>query len=371
MLSIIRRLRSHVLNAVHRVGQRIQQMLKPDTVSLLAGAAKDTVRSKTQLVAENALLRQQLIILQRQVKHPQLSNRDRLKLILLTRATPFWKQALLIVQPDTLLRWHRQLFQLLWRRKSKPKTPQSRITPETIALIRQMRTENVTWGAERIRGELLKLGIKVSKRTIQRYLPTEAAPATSPSNQNWGTFLRNHAGQVWACDFTQVYNLFFAPIFVFVIIELSSRRIVHTAVTAHPTDVWVAQQLREATPWGEHPRFLIRDNDSKYGPHFEAVAAGSGIEVIRTPVRAPNANSFCERFLASLHRECLEYMLILNERHLSKVVREYANYFNHARPHQGIGQCIPAPPKVEPPTTGKVFAFPVLGGLHHDYRRAA
>jgi transposase InsO family protein len=183
--------------------------------------------------------------------------------------------------------------------------------------------------------------------------------------------LKNHAPQIWACDFTQIYNLFFAPLFVFVIIELSSRRIVHTAVTAHPTDAWVAQQLREATPWGEHPRFLIRDNDDKYGPHFAVVAAGSGIEILRTPIQAPNANSHCERFLGSLHRECLDHVLILNERHLSKVVREYADFFNHARPHQGIGQAIPVPPQGERPQTGKVIAFPVLGGLHHDYRRAA
>ncbi len=371
MFNILSRLRSHVLSAVRHVGERIQEMVKPNTVSLVAGAARDAIRSKTQLIAENALLRHQLIILQRQVKHPQLSNRDRLRLLLLARATPFWKQALLIVQPDTLLRWHRQLFRLVWRRKSKPKTPQTRITPDTIALIKQMRTENITWGAERIRGELLKLGIKVSKRTIQRYLPPETSPSTSPSNQNWGTFLRNHADQVWSCDFTQVHTLFFAPLFVFVIIELSSRRIVHTAVTSHPTDAWVAQQLREATPWGEHPRFLIRDNDCKDGPHFEAVAAGSGIEVIRTPFRAPDANSHVERFLQSLRRECLNHMLILNERHLAKAVREYAGYFNHARPHQGIGQRIPVPPKVEPPQTGKIIAFPVLGGLHHDYRRAA
>ncbi len=288
MFGFIHRLRSRILNAVRHVGERIQQMLKLDTVSLLAGATRDAVRSKAQLVAENSLLRQQLIVLQRHAKHPRLSNRDRLRLLLLARATPFWRQA--------LLRWHRQLFRLVWRRKSKPKIPQSRITPETIALIKQMRTEIITSGAERIRDELLKLGIKVSKRTIQHYLPSETAPSTSPSNQNWGTFLRNHADQIWACDFTQVYNLFFAPLFVFVIIELSSRRIVHTAVTAHPTDAWVAQQLREATPWGEHPRFLIRDNDSKYGPHFTAVAADSGIEVIRTPFQAPNANSFCESF---------------------------------------------------------------------------
>ncbi len=284
MFNILSRLRSKILSIAHQIGDRIQQSLKPATVSLVAGAARDAVRSKAQLMAENALLRHQLIILQRQVKHPQLSNRDRLRLLLLARATPFWRQALLVVQPDTLLRWHRQLFRLVWCRKSKPKMPQTRITLETVALIKQMRAENVTWGAERIRGELLKLGFKVSKRTIQRYLPPETSPATSPSNQNWSTFLRNHADQIWSCDFTQVHTLFFAPLFVFVIIELSSRRIVHTAVTAHPTDAWVAQQLREATPWGEHPRFLIRDNDSKYGRHFEAVAAGSGIEVIRTPV---------------------------------------------------------------------------------------
>ena len=192
----------------------------------------------------------------------------------------------------------------------------------------------------------------------------------------------NHAEFVicdHAIDFTQTYNLFFAPLFVFVIIELSSRRIVHTAVTAQPTDAWVAQQPRGSTPWGEHPRFLIRDNDSKYGPHFAAVAAGSGIEVIRTPIRAPNASAHVERFLGSLRRECLDHMLILNERHLAKVVREYAEFFNRARPHQacpersrrGIGQRIPVPPKVEQPQTGMVIAFPVLGGLHHDYRRAA
>ena len=239
MFKILHRLRSRILNAVRHGGERVHQMLKPDTVSLLAGAARDAVRSKTQLIAENALLRHQLIIVQRHAKRPLLSNRDRLRLLLLARATPFWKQALLIVQPDTLLRWHRQLFRLVWRRKSKPKTPQTRITPETVALIRQMRAENVTWGAERIRGELLKLGIKVSKRTVQRYLPPDISPATSPSNQNWGTFLKNHADQIWSCDFTQVHTLFFAPLFVFVIIELSSRRIVHTAVTrggyfAHP-----------------------------------------------------------------------------------------------------------------------------------------
>ena len=199
MFNIVSRLRSKIVSIAHQIGNRIQHSLRPRAGSLLVGMVQDAVRSKAQLIAANALLRHQLIILHRQVKRPELSDRDRLRLLLLARATPFWRQALLIVQPDTLLRWHRQLFRLVWRRKSKPKTPQTRITPKTIALIRQMRMENVTWGAERIRGELLKLGIKVSKRTIQRYLPPETAPSTSPSNQNWVLPLDVVGNSSWLC----------------------------------------------------------------------------------------------------------------------------------------------------------------------------
>ena len=250
------------------VQDHIKRWLKPNTHSLAIGTASDLTRSKADLIAENALLRQQLIILQRQSKRPQLNNFDRIKLLLLARATPYWKQALLIVQPDTILRWHRELFRIIWRRKSKPKSQSPRIPAETIALIRQMAADNQTWGAERIRGELLKLGIQVSKRTIQKYMNRKHKPGSS--GQTWSTFLHNHAPQIWACDFTQVYDILFRSLFVFVIMEHASRRIVHVAVTAHPSDAWVAQQLREATPWGGGPKYLIRDNDSKFGQHFSA-----------------------------------------------------------------------------------------------------
>jgi hypothetical protein len=239
---------------VHRT---LKSWTKPATALLIAGGLADLNRKRADLIIENALLRQQLIVLDRQVKRPKLNNGDRLRMVLLARCTRFWEQAIHIVQPDTLLRWHRDLFQIYWRRKSKPEKKKPRISTGTINLIQQMANENRLWGAERIRGELLKLGIRVSKRTIQRYLPKKR----QSSRQTWATFLKNHAGDIWACDFTVVYDLLFRPIFIFVILELKTRLIIHSAVTRSPSDAWTAQQLREATPWGSHPRVLIRDRD--------------------------------------------------------------------------------------------------------------
>ncbi|MFZ2097290.1 MAG: helix-turn-helix domain-containing protein, partial [Anaerolineales bacterium] len=239
----------------------LRRWTKPATVSIIAGSILDMQRSRTDLVLENALLRQQLIVLNRQAKPPQLTNRDRMRLVLLSRCTKYWNQAIHIVQPETILRWHRELFRFYWTRKSKSKKKKSRISPETIALIRQMVKENRLWGAERIRGELLNLGIRVSKRTIQRYLPKKQ----QSTSQTWATFLKNHAGDIWACDFTVVYDLLFRPVFIFVILELKTRFIIHASVTQSPTDEWTAQQLRESTPWGLHPKYLIRDHDRKYG----------------------------------------------------------------------------------------------------------
>ena len=189
------------------------------------------------------------------------------------------------------------------------------------------------------------------------------------AKQTWATFLRKHASQIWACDFLQTYDVFFRTVFVFVIIELGSRRVVHFGVTRNPTDQWTAQQLREATPFGEKPRFLIRDNDGKFGPSFARVAKGTGIKVLKTPYRAPKANAICERFLGSLRRECLDHFLILGERHLHRLVKEYMAYFNYARPHQGIEQYIPCHPErpERPPASGKIASRSVLSGLHHDY----
>jgi transposase InsO family protein len=176
---------------------------------------------------------------------------------------------------------------------------------------------------------------------------------------------------MWACDFMQTYDLFFRSIFVFFIIELGSRRVAHFGVTRSPSDLWIAQQWRRATPFGEAPRFLIRDNDRKCGVHFARVT--EDVDILRTPVRAPKANAVCERFIGSIRRECLDHVIILSERHLRWLVREYVDYFNHARPHQGIDR-IPDPPAAGCNDTLQsdqyVIAVPVLGGLHHDYRRA-
>jgi transposase InsO family protein len=179
---------------------------------------------------------------------------------------------------------------------------------------------------------------------------------------------------VWACDFLQVMDLFFRPLSAFFIIELKSRKVIHVNVTRTPTDPWVAQQLREATPYGQTPKYLIRDNDKKFGPHFARVATTSGIKVLRTPYRTPLANAVCERFLGRVRRECLDDFLIFHEKQLSRLLKAYVVYFNQARPHQGLGQRLPKPPTLSAAPfqpASKVFSIPVLGGLHHDYQRAA
>ncbi len=270
------------------LSSRFTRWTNPLVTSLPLSTLTDLGRSKSELIAENVLLRQQLIILKRQVKRPACTNTDRLLLVLLARLVRTWQQALIIVQPDTLLRWHRELFRLYWKRKSKAPTHKPKLATETTALIREMAKNNRLWGAERIRGELLKLGIRVCKRTIQKYM--RHVRTKPPRGQKWATFLRNHASQIWACDFLQVTDLFFRPLFAFFIVELKSRKAIHVGVTRSPSDPWVAQQLREATPYGHAPKYVIRDNDSKFGPNFARVASTSDIKILKTPYHAPRAN---------------------------------------------------------------------------------
>src|SRR5256886_6033976 len=361
---ILPHLKRLVGSPVKELRARFLQWTKPLTSSLPLETLADLGRSKSELVAENALLRQQLIVLKRQVKRPTFTRTDRILLVLLARVVRTWRQALLIVQPDTLLRWHRELFRLVWKRKSKTASHTPKVAPQTIALIRQMAKENQLWGAERIRGELLKLGIHVCKRTIQKYMRT--VRTHQPRGQKWSTFLRNHAANIWACDFLQVTDLFFRPLFAFFLIELQSRKVIHVGVTRSPTDAWVAQQLREATPYGQAPKYLIRDNDSKFGSCFARVATTSAIKVLKTPYQAPRANAICERFLRSVRQECLDHLLTLHERQLQRVLNAYMMYFNQVRPHQGIGQQIPAQRSSVPSAQdagNKVIALPVMGGL--------
>ena len=195
-----------------------------------------------------------------------------------------------------------------------------------------MARDNRLWGAERIRGTLLKLGIHVCKRTIQRYMRNARTPRSR--GQSWATFLRNHAGQIWACDFLHGTDLCFRSLFAFFIIELKSRKVIYVGVTRSPTDAWTAQQLREATPYGQSPQYLIRDRDGKFGCCFARVAATSGIEILKTPYYAPRANAICERFLGSVRRECLDHLFLFQEKQQYRVLQAYVQYFNRVRPQE-------------------------------------
>ena len=261
-------LRSAIRQALGRVltalDQTVKQCLRPDDSHLVVGTLSDITRSKSELIAENAFLRQQLIVLQRQTKRPALTPRDRGLLVLLASRFRWWREALMVVKPETLVGWHRQGFRLFWRHKSKVRTPQPRVPEDVIALIHTMTLNNRLWGSKRIRDELRKLGYRLTRRTVAKYMrQVRPAPPPRKPSQTWGSFLKNHASDIWACDFLQTYDLWFRTFFVFFIIELGSRRVVHFAVTSHPTDAWVAQQLREATPFNLHPRVLMRDNDRK------------------------------------------------------------------------------------------------------------
>jgi putative transposase len=222
------------------------------------------------------------------------------------------------------------------------------------------------WGAERIRGELLKLGIKVSKRTIQKYIRGRRG-----GGQSWATFVKNHAERMWACDFIQTHDILFRQVYAFFIVHLASRRVVHIAATRHPTRAWTTQQLRNATMNGDAPAVLLRDRDDKFGPAFDGVAQGVGAKVIRTAVRAPNMNTVAERFVGSARRELLDYLMLFDDQHLASLLCQYARYFNEGRPHQGLGQRIPADPVTVIDLSKPIAVKSVLGGLHVDYRRAA
>jgi putative transposase len=347
--------------------KRLLAWTKSSTSSITLGLLNDLPRSKVELLLENVLLWQQLTVL----KRPRFQPSDRWPLVLLASKLARWRQVLLIVQPETRLRSHRELFQLFWKHKTRYKGGNKPLAPEVVVLIRQMARENLLWGAERSRGELMKLGIHVGKGSVLKYMRNARPPRSS--QQTRLTFLHNHASATWACDFIQVTDVLFRAIFVFVLIELGSRRVVHVAVTRHPTDAWVAQQLREATPFNQAPHYLIRDNDKKYGAHCTAVAAGAGMAVLKTPIAALKADTTCKQFIGSVRRECLDHSLILSQPHLLRVMKVYVAYSNTMRPHQGLQQRIPQPSSlnIDKPSDGNIVALPILGGLHHHYVRKA
>ena len=347
------------------------------------------IYSRRTLLASNLALRQQLGVYKRKQKRPALKNRDRVFWALLSRVWPAWRSALIIVQPETVLKWQKKRFRNYWRKKSRPGRPT--IDPRHIRFIRRISADHPEYGEDRIALELeIKFGVKHSATTIRKYMVKSPRPR-QPS-QSWRTLLRNQADAIWMCDFCVQYTVRFTAFYIFVIMELESRKVVHFAVTEHPTLAWVKQQIRNAA-FEDQPKFIIHDNDGifgQFGRPARAVVDGKQVSCrssfdlwlaetmrirgIAIPYGAPNAAAHIERFMGTLRREVLDRILIWNERQLRAVLAEYIHdWYNNSRVHQGIhGIPDPDPALAEPrPPGGRLVARSILNGLHHDYRLAA
>lgn len=257
-----------------------------------------------------------------------------------------WREALVVVKPETFVQWHRTGFRMFWKWKSR-KRGRPRLPEDLRELIREMARENPIWGEERIANELLvKLGIRVSPRTVRKYMvPTR--PRKGTSDQRWATFLRNHARAIIACDFFVSVTVKFRVLYVFVAMEIGSRRVLHCNVTEHPTAEWTTQQFREVLA-DVHPyRFLIRDRDSIFSSLLDRTLENFGVQVLKTPVHAPTANAYCERLIGTIRRECLDYLIPMNQKHLQRTLKEFIRFYNRGRPHASLGPGIPEPIQAE------------------------
>jgi putative transposase len=323
---------------------------------------------RAALVAENLALRQQLAVLRRTAKRPRLRKRDRIFWVWLRRFWSGWRSSLLIVKPDSVVRWHRRGFKLYWRWKSR-KTGRPKVDPEIRNLIRRMSLENPLWGTPRVQAELRLLGYDVAESTVAKYMVKKR---TGPPSQSWRTFLKNHMDCTAACDFFVVPTVNFRLLFCFVILGHGRRRIAHFNVTEHPSTKWTAQQMVEAFPADEtEPRYLLRDRDSIYGNHFRKRVKNMGIKEVLIAPRSPWQNPFCERIIGSIRRECTDHVIVWNQEHLRRILLKYMDYYNGARPHSSLDGDSPVGREVETDTGGEVVAIPQVGGLHHRYTRAA
>src|SRR5438128_2964026 len=333
-------------------------------IHLLATFIADLFKPPRRLEVENLFLRHQLnVALRRAPQRVRLRAGDRALLVWMTWVWPSLLSLSRVVQPDTILRWHRAGFRAYWRWKSRGQPGRPRVSRELRELIQRISKENPLWGAPRIHGELLKLGFEIAESTVSKYMSWRRGP---PS-QTWRTFLRNHADGIAAIDLCVVPTLTFECLFAFLVVGHGRRQLLWFAVTRQPTAEWLAQQIVQAFPWDTVPTYLVRDNDGAYGQAFTSRVRAMGIRDRPISPRSPWQNAFVERLIGTLRRDCLDHVLIFGERHLRRVLTLYSVYYNETRTHLGLGKDAPLRRAVQ--RSGAIVTEPVLSGLHHRYVR--
>jgi putative transposase len=328
---------------------------------------RSCARSRMVLQLEVLALRHQLQVLQRtRPRRVRLVKTDRWLWMWFSRVWTEWRPALVIVKPETVVAWHRRGFRLFWIWKSRRRTGRPTAPPDVRVLIRTMSQTNPRWGAPRIHGELLKLGIDVCQATVAKYMIRRR----QPPSQTWRTFLANHVGQIMAADFFVVPTATGRLLFVLVILAHARRRIVHVAVTEHPSAAWTSQQLREAFPWDQAPRYVVRDRDHAFAA-WTNTAKAMGIDEVLTAPRSPWQNAYVERFIGSARRECLDHVVVFGATGLQRLMHLYCAYYEQSRTHLSLNKDAPIPRPITAPSDGRVVAIPQVGGLHHRYERRA
>jgi transposase InsO family protein len=324
--------------------------------------------SRAALQLEILALRHQLGVLQRSVKRPRLTAADRFLWAWLSRVWAGWRSALVIVKPETVIAWHRKGFRLFWAWKVRHGQPGRPPVPKDIRdLIRKMSRENPLWGAPRVHGELLKLGIDIGETSVSKYLVRHR----KPPSQTWRTFLENHIKTMVSIDFFTVSTIRFQVLYVFLVLAHERRRILHFGVTAHPTAEWTAQQLRDAFPWDTAPWYLLRDRDRIFGDDFRKQVKGMGIQEVLAAPRSPWQRAYVERVIGTIRRECLDHVIVLNEASLHRHIKSFTAYYHESRTHLSLAKDTPEPRLVHPPEAGRIVAIRQVGGLHHRYERRA
>ncbi len=336
--------------------------------SALFAAVLASFRNRAALQVEVLALRHQLGVLHRSVKRPKLTAADRLFWAWLSELWSNWRTALVIVQPETVIAWHRKSFRLFWTWKVRSGNPgRPAVTREVRDLIRRMSRENPLWGAPRIHGELLKLGIDIGETSVSKYMVRRR----NPPSQTWRTFLANHLKSLVSVDFFTVPTIRFQILYVFLVLAHDRRRILHFGVTAYPTAEWTAQQLRNAFPWDTAARYLLRDRDRIFGNDFVKQVSDMGIQEVLSAPRSPWQRAYVERVIGSIRRECLDHMIVFNEASLYQHVKVFISYYHHTRTHLSLAKDTPETRPVQPPELGPVVAIAEVGGLHHRYERRA